>query len=64
MWNVKQKDNGMDQNILHYCHDDYVTTNEQTQIKKAFSRDFACCIILKDLPKPITVKLPNSGHLV
>ena len=52
----------MDQNILHYCYDDYVTTNQQTQIKKTFSRDFACHIILKDLSKPITAKPPNSGH--
>ena len=30
MWNVKQKDDGMDQNTLHCCHGDYMTTNQQT----------------------------------
>ena len=30
IWNVKQKDDGMDQNILYCCYDQYVATNEQT----------------------------------
>ena len=29
-WNVKQKDDGMDQNTLHCCHDEYVAANQQT----------------------------------
>ena len=29
MWNVK-KDNGMEENTLHCCYGDYVTTNQQT----------------------------------
>ena len=32
MWNAKQKDDGMDQNKLHCCYGDYVTTNQQTSI--------------------------------
>ena len=28
MWNVKQKDDGMDQNALFCCYGDYVTTNQ------------------------------------
>ena len=28
-WNLKQKDDRMDQNILHCCYGDYVTTNQQ-----------------------------------
>ena len=30
IWNVKQKDDGMDQNTLHCCYDEYVATNQQT----------------------------------
>ena len=30
MWNVKQKDDGMDQDMLHCCYGKYVTTNQQT----------------------------------
>ena len=30
MWNVKQKDDGMDQDTLHCCYGKYVTTNQQT----------------------------------
>ena len=30
IWNVKQKDDGMDQNTLYCCYDEYVTTNQQT----------------------------------
>ena len=30
IWNVKQKDDGMDQNTIHCCYDEYVTTNQQT----------------------------------
>ena len=30
LWNVKQNDDGMDQNTLHYCYDKYVATNQQT----------------------------------
>ena len=29
MWNVKQKDNGIDQNILNCFYGLYVTTNQQ-----------------------------------
>ena len=29
MLNVKQKHNGMDQNTMHGCYGDYVTTNQQ-----------------------------------
>ena len=28
--NVKQKVDGMDQNTLHCCYDEYVATNQQT----------------------------------
>ena len=28
--NVKQTDNGMDQNTLHYCYDKHVARNQQT----------------------------------
>ena len=28
--NVRQKDDGMDQNTLHCCYDEYMTTNQQT----------------------------------
>ena len=28
MWNVKQKDDGMDQNTIHCCYGEYVTTNQ------------------------------------
>ena len=28
--NVKQKNDGMDQNTLHCCYDEYVATNQQT----------------------------------
>ena len=27
--NVKQKDDGIDQNTLYCCYDEYVTTNQQ-----------------------------------
>ena len=30
IWNVKQKDDGVDQNTLHCCYGDYMTTNQQT----------------------------------
>ena len=30
MWNVKQKDDGMDQKTLHCCYSEYVTTNQET----------------------------------
>ena len=30
MWNVKQKDDGIDQNTFHGCYSEYVTTNQQT----------------------------------
>ena len=30
MWNVKQKDNGMDQNTPHCYYSEYVTTKQQT----------------------------------
>ena len=30
IWNVKQKDDGMDQNTLHCCYDEYVATNQKT----------------------------------
>ena len=30
MWNVKQKDDGMDQKTLHGCCGEYVTTNQKT----------------------------------
>ena len=30
MWNVKRKDDRMDQNTHHCCYGDYVTTNQQT----------------------------------
>ena len=26
IWNVKQKDDEMDQNTLYYCYDEYVAT--------------------------------------
>ena len=29
MWNVNQKDDGMDQNTLHCCYDECVATNQQ-----------------------------------
>ena len=29
IWNVNQKDDGMDQNTLHYCYDECVATNQQ-----------------------------------
>ena len=28
MWDVKQKDDGMEQNTLHCCDGDFVTTNQ------------------------------------
>ena len=28
MWNVKQKNDGMDQNTIHCCYGEYVTTNQ------------------------------------
>ena len=28
MWNVKLKDGGMDQNTLHCCYGEHVTTNQ------------------------------------
>ena len=31
IWNVIQKDGGMNQNSLHCCYDEYVTTNQQTK---------------------------------
>ena len=30
MWNVKQKDDGLDQNTRHCCYDDCMTENQQT----------------------------------
>ena len=30
IWNVKQKDDGMVQNTLHCCYDEYVATNQPT----------------------------------
>ena len=30
IWNITQKDYGMDQNTLHCCYDKYVTRNQQT----------------------------------
>ena len=30
IWNVKQKDDGIDQNTLYCCYDEYVATNQQT----------------------------------
>ena len=30
IWKVKQIDDGMDQNTLQCCYDEYVTTNQQT----------------------------------
>ena len=30
MWNVKQKDDGIDQNTLHCCYGEYVTAKQQT----------------------------------
>ena len=30
IWNVKQKGDGIDQNILFCCYDEYVATNKQT----------------------------------
>ena len=30
MWNVKQKDDGIDQNTFHCSYGEYVTTNQQT----------------------------------
>ena len=30
VWIVKQKDDEMDQNTLHCCYGNYVTTNQQT----------------------------------
>ena len=38
IWNVKQKDDGVDQNTLHCCYGDYMTTNQQ--IDKTCWRDF------------------------
>ena len=29
IWNVKQKDDGMDQNTLYCCYDEYTATNQQ-----------------------------------
>ena len=37
----KTKDDGMDENTLHCCYDEYVATNQQTQINKICCRDFA-----------------------
>ena len=54
IWNVKQKDDGMDQNILHCSYDEYPATNQQTQINKTCCRDFAslpCHIIFKGWSK-------------
>ena len=28
IWNVKQKDDELDQNTLHCCYDEYVATNQ------------------------------------
>ena len=42
MWNVKQKDDGIDQNTLHCSYGEYVTTNEQT-----------CCPDFASLPCPL-----------
>ena len=56
MWNVKQKDDVTEQNILHYCYGDYVTTNQQTQISKTCCRNFtfqSFHIVGKNLPKLI-----------
>ena len=30
IWNVKRKDDGMEQNTLYNCDDEYVATNQQT----------------------------------
>ena len=30
MWNVKQKDDGIDQNTLHCCYGEYVAAKKQT----------------------------------
>ena len=52
--NVKQKDDGMDQNTLHYCYDEHMATNQQTKINKTCCHNIAslsCHIIFKDLSK-------------
>ena len=57
MWNVKYKDDGMDQNTLHCRYDDQVTMNHQTQRNKTWWRDFVslpCHIVWKRLSKLIT----------
>ena len=51
-WDVKQKDDEMDQNTLHCGYGNYATTNQQTYINKRCCRDFVslpCHIILKVL---------------
>ena len=50
MRNVKKKDDGIDQNTLHYCYGEYMTTNQQTWIKKTCCRDF------ESLPSDLTFK--------
>ena len=36
MWNVKQKDNGIDQNALQCCYGHYVTKTQQTLLNKTY----------------------------
>ena len=60
MWNVKHKDDRMDQKTLHYCYGNYMITNQQTLTNKIYWHDFAslpCHIVFKDFSKIITCYL-------
>ena len=60
MWNIKRKDDGMNQKTLHWFNGEYVTANQQTQLSQTCCHDFAsllCHIIFKHLSKFLTTSL-------
>ena len=68
-WNERQKENGMDQNLVHCGYGNYY--NQQTYIYKTCLHDFAslsCHIVFKDLSKLIicywiSLKLARASQL-
>ena len=54
MWNVKQKNDGMNQSTLFCCYDNFVTANQQTQMNKTCWGDFASLPHLIDFKDLLT----------